>query len=150
MTILSGFSVDIGGGGVVVANFNSGGLTMTEAKNIILGTTTGTKIGTGTTQKLGFWNATPIVQPANTVAIDDVLINAGLRASGGSANFTLKITNNLPQNLKGYTVATLPAGVTGDVSYCTDLLTPTFFTLAVGGGAVVGPVFYNGTQWVSF
>jgi len=32
--------------------------------NIILGTTTGTKIGTSTSQKLAFWNATPIVQPA--------------------------------------------------------------------------------------
>ena len=33
-------------------------------EDIILGTTTGSKIGTATTQKLGFWNATPIVQPA--------------------------------------------------------------------------------------
>ena len=36
---------------------------ITDAKNFILNTTTGTKIGTATTQKLGFWNATPIVQP---------------------------------------------------------------------------------------
>lgn len=34
------------------------------AGNIITDTTTGTKIGTGTTQKLGFWNVTPIVQPS--------------------------------------------------------------------------------------
>lgn len=39
---------------------------MTDAKNIILTTTTGTKIGTATTQKLGFWNAAPIVQPTVT------------------------------------------------------------------------------------
>jgi hypothetical protein len=32
--------------------------------NIALGTTTGTKIGTATTQKLGFYNATPVVQPS--------------------------------------------------------------------------------------
>lgn len=32
--------------------------------NIILPTATGTKIGTGTTQLLGFWNATPATQPA--------------------------------------------------------------------------------------
>lgn len=32
--------------------------------NVVLGTTTGTKIGTATTQKLGFWNVTPIVQPS--------------------------------------------------------------------------------------
>jgi hypothetical protein len=40
-----------------------GGLTM-NANNIILDTTTGTKIGTGTTQKLGFYNSTPIVKPS--------------------------------------------------------------------------------------
>ena len=49
-----------------------------DAKNIIINTTTGTKIGTGTTQKLGFWNATPIVQPSNIVSLTD--------NSGGSAN----------------------------------------------------------------
>lgn len=35
----------------------------TDAKNIVLGSTTGTKIGTATTQKLAFFNKTPIVQP---------------------------------------------------------------------------------------
>jgi len=45
-------------------SFIATGMQMAEAKNIVLGTTTGTKIGTATTQKLGFFNATPIVQPA--------------------------------------------------------------------------------------
>lgn len=35
-----------------------------DSTNIVLGTGTGTKIGTATTQKLGFFNATPIVQPS--------------------------------------------------------------------------------------
>jgi len=52
--------------------------------------------------------------------------------------------------LKGYTVATLPATpVQGDMAFCTDLLAPTFLAVAVGGGAIVGKVFYNGTQWVT-
>lgn len=34
------------------------------AGNITTDTTTGTKIGTSTTQKLGFYNATPVVQPS--------------------------------------------------------------------------------------
>lgn len=44
---------------------------MGDAQNLIFNTTTGTKIGTATTQKLGFWNVTPIVQPAsaNQVAV---------------------------------------------------------------------------------
>ncbi len=56
-----------------------------DGKNISTGTTTGTKIGTATSQKIGLWNATPIVQPANTVDYLAGLVNAGLRASGGTA-----------------------------------------------------------------
>lgn len=39
-------------------------ITISDAGNIILKTTTGTKIGTAVTQKLGFYNATPVVQPS--------------------------------------------------------------------------------------
>lgn len=42
----------------------SANIQIADAKNIILGTTTGTKIGTATTQKLGFFGKTPVVQPA--------------------------------------------------------------------------------------
>jgi hypothetical protein len=61
--------------------------TYKDAFDFAFGTTTGTKHGTATTQKQSFWNATPIVQPANTVAIDTLLVNTGLRASGGVALF---------------------------------------------------------------
>lgn len=40
------------------------GGTLADGANIALNTTTGTKIGTGITQKLGFYNATPIAQRA--------------------------------------------------------------------------------------
>lgn len=61
----------------------SGTYTITDANNIVLGTTTGTKIGTATTQKLGFYNATPIVQPVGTTDLRVALINLGLLATGG-------------------------------------------------------------------
>ena len=38
-------------------------LELADAGHITVGTTTGTKIGTATTQKLGFYNKTPVVQP---------------------------------------------------------------------------------------
>ena len=42
---------------------NSCDVTMTDAKNIVLGGSTGNKIGTSaTTQKLAFFNSAPIVQ----------------------------------------------------------------------------------------
>lgn len=52
--------------------------------------------------------------------------------------------------LKGYTVATLPAGTQGDTAFVTDALAPTFLATIVGGGTVVTPVFYNGTNWVGY
>lgn len=40
----------------------SGDMTLSDGVDLILGSTTGTKIGTSATQKLGFFGATPIVQ----------------------------------------------------------------------------------------
>jgi len=57
--------VNFTSGGNQSLQFNSSGLQMADAKNFVFNTTTGTKIGTGTTQKIGFWNATPVVQPAH-------------------------------------------------------------------------------------
>jgi hypothetical protein len=44
----------------------NGNITIGNAINVILNTGTGTKIGTATNQKLGFFNATPIIQYATT------------------------------------------------------------------------------------
>lgn len=54
-----------------------------------------------------------------------------------------------PIRLKGYTVATLPAGTQGDVAFVTDALAPAFLVTVAGGGAVVTVVFYNGSTWVA-
>ena len=48
-----------------------------------------------------------------------------------------------------YTVAALPSGFQGDTAIVTDATTPTYLGTLTGGGAVVTPVFYNGTNWVS-
>ena len=51
--------------GAALANIATNTLTFYDAKNIAFNATTGTKIGTATTQKLSFYNATPIVQGAS-------------------------------------------------------------------------------------
>lgn len=51
----------------------------------------------------------------------------------------------------GYTVAGLPAASAankGAIAYVTDALAPTFLATVVGGGAIITPVFSNGTNWV--
>lgn len=50
--------------GGTATNYFAGAIQMADV-DIILGTTTGTKIGTATSQKLSVWNATPIIQPAS-------------------------------------------------------------------------------------
>lgn len=48
-----------------------------------------------------------------------------------------------------YTVATLPTGTQGQRAFVTDATAPVFLTTVVGGGAVVCPVFFDGTNWVA-
>jgi len=67
----------------------------------------------------------------------------------GTLATTSTIKAGATVRLKNYTVATLPTGVQGDTAYVTDALAPTYLGALVGGGAVVTPVFYNGTAWVS-
>ena len=65
---------------------------MLDGRKIQTGRTTGTKIGTGTDQKIGFWNTTPIIQPTTSHA------EAAFTASTGTAvndnttfdNYTLR------------------------------------------------------------
>lgn len=63
-------SISFYGGATRIAFFGGGagvGLTLGDAQNIVFNTTTGTKIATATTQKLAFWNKTPIVQPTTAI-----------------------------------------------------------------------------------
>lgn len=85
--------------------------------------------------------------PLGTVALAEVArFESGTGFSMFGANPV--IDSNRVHRLRGYTVATLPAGVVGMLTYVTDALAPTFLAAVVGGGAVVTPVFYNGTAWV--
>ncbi len=72
-----------------------------------------------------------------------------LSNSGGIWAFNVKASAPVLNYSTGYTVATLPAGTIGDNAYVTDALAPTYMMTIVGGGAVVQPVFYNGTNWVA-
>ncbi len=71
------------------------------------------------------------------------------------ASLTTNVSGILPVANGGnglgaaYLVATLPAaGTQGRRSWVTNALAPTFLSAPVGGGAVVCPVFDNGTAWV--
>lgn len=69
----------------------SGNLTLSDT-NLITGTTTGTIIATANSQKLGFWGATPIVQPTTAVAAATLVSNGGttLTDTDSFDGYTLK------------------------------------------------------------
>jgi hypothetical protein len=69
-----------------------------STKDIVTDTTTGTKIGTATTQKLSFWNTSPVVQP--TTAISAATFVA---SSGGNIHPT--------STFDGYTIAQVVAAL---------------------------------------
>lgn len=111
-------------------------------------TETSTTTGVSANIIKSVWSNATHASRTSTMTISGV--NAGTATDILTLNGDGSTIANGTIRLKGYTVATLPATPTqGDVAFCTDLLTPTFFALAVGGGAVVGPVFFNGTIWIT-
>lgn len=70
----------------------NGTVTIADTINLVFSTGTGTRIGTATSQKLSFWNATPIVQPTTAVG-------SAARVGGGGATVTDTDT------FGGYTIA---------------------------------------------
>jgi hypothetical protein len=87
----------------------AGSITLADATNLVVNATTGTKIGTATTQKLAFWNSTPVIQPASanqTVITDSTtgstadttIVDAGAAYSQGTVNDNFaKVTKLLNQ-----------------------------------------------------
>lgn len=67
-------------------------ISIADAKNIVVGSTTGTQIGTASTQKIGFFGNTPVVKPSALTAADNATINTGDAASDTAiTNMRLRI-----------------------------------------------------------
>jgi len=158
-----------GGGGVSAGNYNTylgrstgGGIT-TGGGNTIIGANDGLS---GTITNTLALCANSQVRYKSTALGEGILTYDGsnyftttvsasgvvtFNAAGTGASFIFSddVIFDKVARLKGYTVATLPAGVLGDTAYVTDATAPTYLGALVGGGAVTCPVFYNGVAWVS-
>jgi hypothetical protein len=66
---------------------NDRSIKVSDGGDVVLGTTTGTKIGTATSQKIGFYNATPVVQPTTGVAEAAFVENSGGTAVNVDSTF---------------------------------------------------------------
>lgn len=78
-----------------------GDLTLTGGKNVILDATTGSKIGTAATQKLGFWNATPVVQDTGW-SVSNVTTDRSFDANATSIDELADTLGTLINTLKTY------------------------------------------------
>jgi hypothetical protein len=74
---------------------------VTDASDVVLGSTTGNKIGTATTQKLALWGKTPIVQPTTAVAAAAFVVGAGTAVNDASTfgGYTIKQVVQALQNV---------------------------------------------------
>lgn len=92
------FVVQNSAGSAIFTMGTAGNFVMLDAATIAFGTTTGTKIGTATSQKLSFWNKTPIIQPTT-----------GITAAAFVAN-TSGIVNDTA-TFGGYTIGKIAAAL---------------------------------------
>ena len=118
-------------GAATYTTLSGGNITM-NASSIITDTTTGLKIGTSTTQKLGFFNSTPIVQPGATTDLGVVLSNLGLRAAGTAYPITTSGAVTLGNNLSFTPGADRTIGFSSDSS--DDLIIQASNSTASPGG----------------
>lgn len=72
----------------------NGGFNIANGLNVVLGTSTGTQFGTSTSQKIGFYGKTAIIQPTATTDLGVALSNLGLRAVGTAYPITTSGTKN--------------------------------------------------------
>jgi hypothetical protein len=65
------------GAGLPKMSTDASGITISDAVDFVFNTTTGTKFGTATNQKFGFWNATPVIQPTTGISAGTFVSNTG-------------------------------------------------------------------------
>ena len=79
---------------------SSSTVTVSDAVNFAFNATTGTKLGTSTSQKLGFYNATPVVQPAAVANLTTAATSGSLPTADGSVTIANTATPTVTELLE--------------------------------------------------
>lgn len=82
--LVTASSFTITNGGTNYGSISTVAYTLVNSQNFVFGTAAGTKIGTATTQKIGFWNVTPVVQPATAGTATGFTAGAGTPVTDAS------------------------------------------------------------------
>ena len=150
----TGISVTNGSGAISITN------TLPDQTVVLTGA--GTNVVTGTYPNFTI-TSTAVTSVTGTGTVNGITLTGTVTSSGNltlggtlsGVSLTTQVSGILPVANGGtgsgvaYTVATLPtAGTQGRRAWVTNALAPTFGAAPVGGGAVVIPVFDNGTAWI--
>jgi hypothetical protein len=130
------------------------GLTTPTANWLVLGPVGNTTTGAGASGVVLIGSGWAAVEsPTNATShflnIENILTATGTNVPSTSV---ATIAGLLISGGAGFTVATLPAAATalkGARSFVTDATSPAYSGALTGGGAIVVPVFCNGSAWVS-
>ena len=87
-SVSSGLLILAYGGTGVLSFSSSTAMLIAEGVTTNAGTTTGWKIGGATTQKIGFWNVTPVTQYSTTGTLTGFTANASANAVFNESTFT--------------------------------------------------------------
>lgn len=113
---------------------------VTDGKNIVIATATGTKIGTSTNQKIGFFNATPVTQPSGPLLT--ALANLGLVGSPTIAQADVTgLTSALAAKQASLTLTT--TGTSGPATLSGGILNIPSYS----GGGSSSPLTTKGDIW---
>lgn len=99
-------TINLGVSGTLFFTSTTTSATWADPFNFAFGTSTGTKIGTATNQKIGFFNATPVVQQTGN-------ITAGLNTLGLFSGATLKLSGIVYPHPNTYISGSGTAGADG-------------------------------------
>jgi len=159
----TGVLSNIAGTGIAVSGF-TGNVTITNSlpdQTVVL-TGAGTNVVTGTYPNFTI-TSTAVTSVSGTGTVNGITLTGTVTSTGSltlggtlsGVSLTTQVSGVLPVANGGtgtgvaYTVATLPTvGTQGRRAWVTNALAPTFGAAVVGGGAVVIPVFDNGTSWI--
>lgn len=94
------FKVQKAGALTTTLTLDGSTLTFADSVNLAFNTTTGTKIGTATTQKIGFYNATPVAQPAAIANITTTATTGTLPTANGTVTIADAATPTVTELLE--------------------------------------------------
>jgi len=86
------------GGSFPTVALTGSAITVTDNIPFVFGTTNGSKIGTSTSQKIAFFNSTPIVQPASNNVVS-ALVNLGLIATSVTLGLPTNVVTDTTTNI---------------------------------------------------